>query len=66
MSSEASWKRKANWLDFNAGQLLEGVDRGQLTDELFDYVLSVASGEMTRAERMGFREIAIFKNGVTL
>lgn len=60
------FKRKANWLDFNAGQLLTGVSRQQLTDEFFDYVLAVGSGTITKAEKMGFREIAIFKNGVTL
>ena len=31
-----------------------------------DYVLSVASGEQVNNEKHGFREIAIFKTGVTL
>jgi altronate hydrolase len=31
-----------------------------------DYVIKVASGMPTKAETLGFREIAIFKNGVTL
>ncbi|MDF2568428.1 MAG: uxaA [Sporomusa sp.] len=58
--------RKNNWMDFDAGQLLTGVSMEQLTDQFFSYVAEVASGKSTKAEHMGFREIAIFKNGVTL
>ncbi|MBQ9691710.1 MAG: UxaA family hydrolase, partial [Clostridia bacterium] len=45
------------------GPILSGET---LTEELFEYVLSVASGEETKNERSGFREISIFKDGVTL
>jgi len=38
----------------------------ELTDEFVDYLLKVASGQETNSEKMGFREISIFKNGVTL
>jgi altronate hydrolase len=31
-----------------------------------DYTLAVASGESVCSERSGYREIAIFKTGVTL
>ncbi|THF73466.1 UxaA family hydrolase [Cohnella fermenti] len=59
--------RKKNWIDFNAGQLLEGKTMGELTDELWDYLLGLASGDnRTNNERNGFREIAIFKDGVIL
>lgn len=58
--------KKANWMDFNAGQLLEGKTLPQLTDEFLDFVLETASGKQTRSEMMGFREVTIFKNGVTL
>ncbi len=57
---------KANWMDFDAGQLLTGKSMEQLADEFLAYVMAVASGQPTKAEHMGFREIAIFKNGVTL
>lgn len=60
------FKRKGNWMDFDAGQLLAGQSMEVLTDEFFDYVIAVASGKLTNSEIMGFREIAIFKNGVTL
>lgn len=59
------FQRKGNWMDFDAGRLLS-EPRTVVVDEFFDYVLDVASGRRTRSEEMGFREIAIFKNGVTL
>ena len=57
---------KQGWIDFNAGQLLEGVPMTEARDQLFSLVLSVASGQETKAEKNGYREIAIFKSGVTL
>lgn len=59
--------RKRNWIDFNAGALLDGKDMNQLTDELWEQLIAIASGEQqTHNERNGFMEIAIFKDGVTL
>ena len=58
--------RKPQWVDFNAGQLLQGRTMQQLLPEFIDKVLSVASGELARNEANDYREIAIFKNGVTL
>ena len=34
--------------------------------DLLDLVIRVASGEQTKAEKHGFREISIFKDGVVL
>lgn len=60
-------ERKKQWIDFNAGRLLEDKTMAQLTDELWQDVLRLASGgTRTHNERNGFREIAIFKEGVTL
>ena len=59
-------KRKSNWIDFNAGQLLSGMELPELSQKLMDYVLSVASGEQVCSERNGFHDMAIFKTGVTL
>lgn len=56
-------KRKPHWIDFNAGPLIDGEE---LRDKLFEYVLSVASGERTNNEKNGYREISIFKDGVVL
>ncbi|WP_256758072.1 UxaA family hydrolase [Cohnella sp. WQ 127256] len=60
-------QRKKNWIDYNAGQLLEGKSMDDLTDELWDRLLDIASGDThTNNEVNGFREIAIFKDGVIL
>lgn len=59
--------RKQNWIDFNAGQLLEGKTMDGLADELLDLILDVASGKTEAKNEIGkFQEIAIFKAGVTL
>ena len=58
--------RKPNWIDFSAGQLVEGRTMKELVPEFIDKILSVASGAPARNEENGYREIAIFKNGVTL
>lgn len=55
--------RKPHWIDFNAGTIIDGDD---LSDELLDYVIRVASGEKTNNEKYGYREISIFKDGVML
>lgn len=60
------FKRKSNWMDFDAGVLLQGKSMDTVADDLLIHVIQVASGALTKSEKMGFREIAIFKNGVTL
>jgi altronate hydrolase len=58
--------RKRSWIDFDAGRLISGVPLPTLADELLDLVIATADGRPTRNEENGFREIAIFKDGVTL
>jgi altronate hydrolase len=59
-------RRKPHWIDFDAGRLLT-EDPETLRAELQDHIARVISGRVkTRNEEQGFREIAIFKNGVTL
>ncbi len=60
------FKRKPNWIDFNAGKLVEGTSMEDLLREFVEKIISVANGEKTRNEINGYREISIFKNGVTL
>lgn len=60
------YQRKPNWIDFNAGVLTEGIEMKDLVRQFIDKVIAVASGEKTRNEENGYREISIFKNGVTL
>ncbi len=59
-------RKKTNWIDFNAGTMVEGRSREELGRELFDYVLEVASGRKVKAEEAGFHDMAVFKQGVTL
>jgi altronate hydrolase len=60
------FRRKKGWMDFDAGALLSGTTMAELGDDFFAYVLAVASGRPTKAEDLGFREIALFKTGVIL
>ncbi len=60
------YNRKKNWIDFNAGQLVDGKTMKELVPEFIDKILAVASGEPARNEVNGYSEISIFKNGVTL
>lgn len=56
-------EKKSAWIDFDASPTLLG---NPLTDELFEYIIRVAEGEKTKNEKYGYREISIFKDGVTL
>ena len=58
--------KKSNWIDFNAGVLVEDQPMKTVEQEFFDYVISVASGEKVCSEKAGFHDFAIFKQGVTL
>ena len=58
--------KKHSWIDFNAGVLVQGATMEETTETFFKKILSVASGEQTQSEKHGYREIAIFKDGVTL
>ncbi len=59
--------KKAGWIDFNAGVVADGTRTlDECARDLMDEVLRVASGKLTCAERKGFREISIFKDGVVL
>lgn len=59
-------QKKKNWIDFNAGVLVEDAEFEEMGQKLFDYVLEVASGKKVCSEEAGFHDMAIFKQGVTL
>jgi altronate hydrolase len=59
-------ENKPNWIDFNAGSLVQGETMPDVLDRFIEKIISVASGEHTRNEINDYREISIFKNGVTL
>ncbi len=56
-------EHKKNWIDFNAGPIIDGEN---LDEAFFNYVIAVAEGKQTKNEENGYREISIFKDGVTL
>ncbi|NUU66876.1 altronate dehydratase [Enterobacteriaceae bacterium BIT-l23] len=58
--------KKPHWIDFDAGQLLHGVTMSDLLDRFIDVIADMASGKLACNERNDFRELAIFKSGVTL
>lgn len=59
-------QRKSNWIDFNAGSLVDDGDMEGLSESFLDFILEVASGKETLNEINNYREISIFKDGVTL
>jgi len=65
-TNSALFNKKKNWIDFNAGQLLEDKTMDELLEEFIGFVIQVASGKKLKHELSGFKEIAIFKTGVTL
>jgi altronate hydrolase len=60
------YEGKPRWIDFNAGVLAQNQTMADVAPRFIDFVLSVASGEPVNNEKSGYREIAIFKQGVTL
>lgn len=57
-TNSALAEKKKHWIDFDA-------QKGN-ADEFFNLVLQIANGEKSKSEENGYREIAIFKDGVTL
>lgn len=60
------FQRKPGWIDFNAGSIVENEAMENASERLITYLISVANGEKVNTEKKNFREIAIFKTGVTL
>ncbi len=60
-------KHKPNWIDFDAGRLLSELTMDDLSKDLWEYIKKIAAGEeYTKNEQNDYREISIFKDGVTL
>ena len=57
---------KRNWIDFNAGTIVEDESAADALARLVDKVIATADGEKALHEKTGAKEIAIFKSGVTL
>ena len=65
-SNTPLYESKKRWIDFNAGQLVSGKPMDELAEEFYQYILAVASGKKVKSEELGLRDMAIFKQGVTL
>lgn len=61
-------QQKPGWIDFSAGDFITGAATlDELRDRLWEQILSVASGQQeVKNELNGYREIAIWKIGVTV
>jgi altronate hydrolase len=65
-TNTALYNNKPGWIDFNAGKIVENESIEEVKIRFIDYIISVASGEFDNNEKKNYREIAIFKSGVTL
>ena len=65
-TNSALAKNKPTWIDFNAGVIVENEPMDTTLERFIDYIIRVASGEEVNNEKKNYREIAIFKTGVTL
>ncbi len=57
---------KSNWIDFNAGTLVEEASSAEVLSDFIAKIMATVNGEKLKHEKAGFKEIAIFKTGVTL
>ena len=62
-TNHALAENKSGWIDYDASPVLAGKD---IDADFFGHVIEVASGKETKNELHGYREISIFKSGVTL
>lgn len=65
-SNTALYNKKRNWIDFNAGEIVDGKDINLLADELQALLLDVLNGQKTRNELNNYRDISVFKDGVIM
>ncbi|WP_071792533.1 UxaA family hydrolase [Saccharicrinis aurantiacus] len=65
-SNSALYNRKTNWMDFDAGQLIDSTSKDALLSEFIDFITEIANGKKLKHELTHSKELAIFKSGVTL
>ncbi len=65
-SNTRLFDKKRNWIDFNAGTLIEGKMFDELTKDLLNLIINTAGGQKTKNEINGYRDISIFKDGVIM
>lgn len=65
-SNTRLYERKPHWIDYNAGQLVDGKSFDEVTEDFTNYILDVASGKKANNEIGGYKDISIFRDGVIL
>jgi altronate hydrolase len=60
------FNNKPGWIDFNAGALLDGENMNALSQRFILFVIETANGKYVNNEKKNYREISIFKTGITL
>ena len=65
-SNTQLFQNKPHWIDFNAGQLADGKPMEIVFRDFLNFIIGIANGNLVNNEKVGYREIAIFKSGVTL
>jgi altronate hydrolase len=65
-TNTALYNKKPHWIDFNGGVLVEGDTEEATLESFIEYMIGVSSGELVNNEKNDFKEMAIFKTGVTL
>ncbi|MEI7188227.1 altronate dehydratase family protein [Dickeya dianthicola] len=59
-------QKKPHWIDFDAGRLIHGMSMDELLSQFVELIVEIANGKPAKNEINDFRELAIFKSGVTL
>lgn len=65
-SNSTLFNKKQNWMDFDAGTILEASSMEEVSAQFIKLIVETASGKKLKHELANFKEIAIFKSGVTL
>jgi altronate hydrolase len=65
-TNSALYQKKPGWIDFNAGTIVENETIEQVNARFIAYITDVINGAYVNNEKKNYREIAIFKTGVTL
>lgn len=65
-TNTALFQKKAGWIDFNAGTMVENESAEQVHRQFVNYLFEVINGKKVNNELKNYREISIFKTGVTL
>ena len=60
------YNRKPKWIDFDAGTMIDKESLNSLSDRFIKFVIDISNGTKTNNEKNRFREISIFKKGITL